>query len=473
MRTPPIKILVVEDEPVIGLDIGRRLETLGYQPCPIAASAQEALEFAALHKPDLALMDIVLSSADGLKDQGRNGRNLDGIDAAAVLRAEMRIPVVYMTSHSEENVLRRAQSTDPFGYLLKPFDDRELRVCIEMALYKFATDRKLLENERKLATMLCSIGDAVVGASDQGVIQFFNPMAEKLTGWSAADIVGKPFMQVIRILDPRTRLPLLDMERLLSDPNGRLPYSDSGLLLDRHGAELPIDLSATSYQAQGDDFFGVALVFRDVTERRKTEEALKQSVCNLRRTLEETVTALAVTAEKRDPYTAGHQQRVAKLASAIAEKLGLEADRVDGLRVASLLHDIGKIYVPAEILAKPALLTSLEMELMKTHSEVGHEILKSVSFPWPVAEMVLQHHERLDGGGYPCGLRGEDIMFEARILMVADVVEAMSSHRPYRAALGRKLALEEISLNSGRRYDKRVVDACVALFCQDDFSLDG
>jgi putative nucleotidyltransferase with HDIG domain/PAS domain S-box-containing protein len=298
-------------------------------------------------------------------------------------------------------------------------------------------------------------------------------MAEKLTGWSANDIVGLPFMQVMRILDPQTRSPLLDMDALLRDHDGRLPFSGAGVLVGRHGAELPIELSATSIQSQAEDFFGVALVFRDVTQRKKAEEALKQSVRNLRRTLEETVTALAVTAEKRDPYTAGHQQRVAKLSSAIAEKLKLDADRVDGLRVASLLHDIGKIYVPAEILAKPARLTSMEMELMKTHSEVGHEILKNVSFPWPVAEMVLQHHERLDGAGYPCGLRGEAIMEEARILMVADVVEAMSSHRPYRAALGLALALEEIGSHRGLRYDERVVDACLSLFREDEFSLDG
>lgn len=461
---PPTKILVVEDEPVISQDIVHRLAALGYHPLPVASSVRQALEIATAHKPDLVLMDIVLN---GSQDDG-----LDGIDAAAELREKMLIPVIYITSHSEETILLRAKSTEPFGYLLKPFDDRELRVCIEIALYKSATDRKLLESERKLATMLSSIGDAVVGVSDQGLVQFFNPMAETLAGWSAKDILGKPFMHALRIVDQTTRQPLLDIEAMVREPHALLPFSDSGVLVGRHGAELPIDLSATCIQSAAGDFFGIALVFRDVSERRKTEEALKQSVCNLRRTLEETVKALAVTAEKRDPYTAGHQQRVAKLASAIAEKLGLDPDRIDGLRVASLLHDIGKIYVPAEILAKPARLTSVEMELMKTHSEVGYDILKSVSFPWPVAEMVLQHHERMDGGGYPAGFSGDEIIYEARIIMVADVIEAMSSHRPYRAALGVDIALEEITKNRGQRYDAATVDACLELFASADFSFE-
>jgi putative nucleotidyltransferase with HDIG domain len=217
---------------------------------------------------------------------------------------------------------------------------------------------------------------------------------------------------------------------------------------------------------------GAVLVLRDVSRSRQAEEALRQSVSNLRRTLEETVTALAMTTEKRDPYTAGHQQRVAKLAGAIAQELGMEENDVEGIRVASLLHDIGKIHIPAEILAKPASLTTMEMGIMKTHSEVGYDILKRVSFPWPVADIVLQHHERLDGSGYPVGLTGEAIVQEARIIMVADVVEAMSSHRPYRAALGMDLALEEVDAGRGKRYDAVVVDTCLELFRLKGFRFD-
>jgi HD-GYP domain-containing protein (c-di-GMP phosphodiesterase class II) len=175
--------------------------------------------------------------------------------------------------------------------------------------------------------------------------------------------------------------------------------------------------------------------------------------------------------EMRDPYTAGHQKRVAGLARAIGEELGLPADRRDGLHTAGLIHDLGKISVPAEILSKPSKLTAIEFSMIKVHPQAGFDILKSIEFPWPVARMVLEHHERLDGTGYPGGLRGEDILLESRILAVADVVEAISSHRPYRPALGIEAALDEIEVRRGIFYDAAVVDACRRLFREKGFRL--
>jgi len=167
----------------------------------------------------------------------------------------------------------------------------------------------------------------------------------------------------------------------------------------------------------------------------------------------------------------GHQQRVADLARSIATEMGLSADRQDFIRTASSIHDIGKIAVPAEILSKPTKLTDLEFGLIKTHSQSGYDILKDIEFPWPVADVVLQHHERMDGSGYPHGLKGENISLEARILAVADVVEAITSHRPYRPALGIDVALEEISRNRGILYDADVVDACLKLFREKGYTL--
>lgn len=183
-----------------------------------------------------------------------------------------------------------------------------------------------------------------------------------------------------------------------------------------------------------------------------------------------TVQALAHTVETRDPYTAGHQQRVADLARTIATEMGLSADRIDGIRMAGVIHDIGKVAVPAEILSKPGRITAHEFGIIKTHSQVGYDILKDIEFPWPVADIVLQHQERIDGSGYPQGLKGDEILVEARILAVADVVEAMSSHRPYRAALGVDKALEEIVKNKGALYDSDVADACVRVFKEKGFS---
>lgn len=205
-------------------------------------------------------------------------------------------------------------------------------------------------------------------------------------------------------------------------------------------------------------------------ERQTCE--LKRSLDKLRRTLNGIVKAMALVVEARDPYTAGHQERVARLARAIAEDLGLSSDQVKAVYVAGIVHDLGKIRVPAEILVKPGRLTRSEFNLLKDHPRTAYEILKEIDFHWPIAQIVRQHHEKLDGSGYPDGLRGDQILLEARILVVADVVESMASHRPYRPARGLNLALDEIAEQSGKLYDSRVVASCLRLFREKGFSFD-
>ncbi|MBN3040920.1 MAG: PAS domain S-box protein [Candidatus Omnitrophica bacterium] len=217
---------------------------------------------------------------------------------------------------------------------------------------------------------------------------------------------------------------------------------------------------------------GVVEVALNTTQQKKAEKESKLNLERSRRILEETVMALAATAERRDPYTAGHQRRVSQLACAIAEELGLEEEQIEGIRMASIIHDVGKVYVPSEILSKPSSLTDLEFSIIKTHPQIGYEILQPVEFPWPVAMIVLQHHERLDGSGYPHGISSDDILFETKILTVADVVEAMASHRPYRAAKGIKTAMDEIRQNKDVFYDSAVVDVCVKLFQKKKFRFD-
>ncbi|TXT25028.1 MAG: hypothetical protein FD134_1272 [Gallionellaceae bacterium] len=209
--------------------------------------------------------------------------------------------------------------------------------------------------------------------------------------------------------------------------------------------------------------FGV----RTLNVRRERDLALEQGqrhFARLHKSMEDTVQAIANMVEMRDPYTAGHQGRVAGLAAAIARQMGLPEDRIHGIHLAGVVHDLGKIQVPAEILSKPGKISSIEHSLIKAHPQAGFDILKDIEFPWPIAQMVLQHHERLDGSGYPQGLKGEQIILEARILNVADVVEAISSHRPYRPGLGVDAALEEITRQCGTHYDAAVVNACLALF---------
>ena len=197
---------------------------------------------------------------------------------------------------------------------------------------------------------------------------------------------------------------------------------------------------------------------------------LQHSLTGLKNLIEDTVGALASALEQRDPYIAGRQNRVGDLACAIAREMGLPEERIEVLRLAAFVHDIGKVGIPAELLAKPGKLTPVEMSLIKVHCRVGFDILNTIEFPWPLAEMVLQHHERVNGSGYPLGLKGPMIRLEARILAVADVVEAMSSHRPYRPALELSATLEEISKNRGVLYDGEVVDACLRLFREKGFS---
>jgi len=208
----------------------------------------------------------------------------------------------------------------------------------------------------------------------------------------------------------------------------------------------------------------VANTLAGIIVRKEEDQIIMRTTARLEKTVEGTVQAIATVVETRDPYTAGHQNGVAKVAVAVAKELGLSEDEIEGIRTAATIHDIGKINVPAEILSKPGRLTGMEFEIIKTHPEAGHNILKKVEFPWPIGDMVLQHHERLDGSGYPHGLREKNIVLGAKILAVADVMEAMSTHRPYRPALGVNIALAEIEKNKGRLYDAEAVDACLKVF---------
>jgi putative nucleotidyltransferase with HDIG domain len=210
----------------------------------------------------------------------------------------------------------------------------------------------------------------------------------------------------------------------------------------------------------------------DITERKLSQDELIQTTEKLRKTLGGTIQAMAVTVETRDPYTAGHQRRVANLARAIAQEMNLPKDTIEGIRVAGLVHDIGKISVPAEILSKPTKLSEMEFGIIKVHAQSGYDILQGIDFPWPIAQIILQHHELLDGSGYPQGLKNGQILLEARILTVADVVEAMASHRPYRPTRGIDAALHEIEKNKGILYDVEAVDVCIKLFRERDFRLE-
>jgi putative nucleotidyltransferase with HDIG domain len=281
--------------------------------------------------------------------------------------------------------------------------------------------------------------DGIIIVDANGIVLFANPAALSLFGRNEEELLGEYF-----------GYPVLEEER-----------TEIELLRNGCGS-LTTEMRIVEIEWEGNPAYLASL--RDITDRKRAAEALQKSNQKLRKALDDTVNALASAVESRDPYTAGHQQRVARLSCAIAKEMGLPDKQIEGIRLASLLHDVGKLYVPAEILSKPGKLNEAEMALVQKHPEVGYEILKEIEFPWPVAEIVLQHHERMQGDGYPSGMHGENILLEARILGVADVVEALLSHRPFRPALGVNKALEEITKYRGYYYDPVVVDVCVKIF---------
>jgi PAS domain S-box-containing protein/putative nucleotidyltransferase with HDIG domain len=434
-----IRLVIVEDESLVARDIENMAVSQGYEVCGIASTGEQCLELVARHQPDIILMDVIIRGS------------MDGITVAEKIRASYRIPIIYVTAFADELTLRRAKITEAFGYILKPFDERELKIAIEMAYYKSLMEARLREREEWLSALLKSIGDGVIATDKTGLISFMNPLAEQLTGWRQEDAL---------------RQPLRDIFRTVVSQEGDEPEI---ALWARNGKKFSIEETNMPVTDGHRESSGHVLVFRDISARKNAEKELKESWEKLHQALEGTIQAMALTIEIRDPYTAGHQRRVSKLSCAIAQDLGMSEFQVEGLRVAGDIHDIGKIYVPAEILSKPGQITAIEYGIIKTHPQVGYDILKTIKFPWPVAQIVLQHHERLDGSGYPLGLVGDLILKEARILTVADIVEAMSSHRPYRPAQGIDKALAEVMENKGRFYDSDAVDACVRLFRENRF----
>ena len=337
----------------------------------------------------------------------------------------------------------------------------------EMANRKRITE-ELQESERNHRRLFELAPDSIVTVDLKGTITSCNPAAVFITGFSKDELVGKHFSKL-------PALKVKDIPRYLKMLSSMLkgetiePFEVSFYRKD--GAYAWGEVSTSMLKTEGKKV-GIQIVTRDITRRKQAEEEHRRIAERLQMATKATVDVLAMAVEQRDPYTAGHQLRVAQLAQAIAIDMGMSGDWIEGMRLTCIIHDIGKINVPTEILSKPGRISEAEFSLIKTHAQVGYDILKNVEFPWPLAEAVLQHHERIDGSGYPKGLKGNDISLQARILAVSDVIEAMSSHRPYRPALGIGNALTEIENNKGILYDKDIVDICTKLFTEKEFKFE-
>ena len=328
---------------------------------------------------------------------------------------------------------------------------------------KLRESQELLLKEQRFNQLLLDTSPAFIVAIDfEGKTLMMNRSLLDALEYTAEHIRGADYLTNFVPEEDRMELAKVFQEivqkgNLTVNENRIISRSGRIYLVEWHGRPV------TEEEGSSNVFVGVGL---DITDR-------KNSLDQLRKALGGTVQAIASVVETKDPYTAGHQRHVADLARTIATEMGFSQDQIEGIRMAGIIHDIGKVSVPAEILSMPRKLTGLEFSLIKTHAQSGYDILKDIEFPWPIARMVLEHHERMNGSGYPNGLTGDQILPESRILAVADVVEAMATHRPYRAALGLDAALEEIAQNKGILYDSQIVDACLRLFREKDYSIKG
>jgi PAS domain S-box-containing protein/putative nucleotidyltransferase with HDIG domain len=340
------------------------------------------------------------------------------------------------------------------------------------------------EGDDRYRILIENTHDIVYSLDAEGNFTYLSPQAKRY-GFDTERIISRNFLNFIHPKD-REEMLLGFQETITAGSE----FISQFRIKNKKGRVFWMEEYGKVLRRKSGEIIGINGVLRDITERKRVEDklkkahedlekkvqertkALKESLEKLRNALEGTVQALASTVEKRDPYTAGHQQRVTNLACAIASEMGLPEEKINGIRMVGFIHDLGKIYVPAEILNKPGQLNDLEFKIIKDHAKVGYDILKKVEFPWPIAQIIVQHHERINGSGYPSGLSGEDILLEAKIIGVADVIEAIASHRPYRPALGMDKALQEISENKGILYDTGVVDACLNLFTVKGFHIE-
>jgi PAS domain S-box-containing protein len=392
-------------------------------------------------------------------------------------------------------VLAAIGRTDWWRLLLNIVGYNVVAAVLGLVIYRQANKTWLQAVGSGRALTIADISsDAVYSAGNDTIITTWSRGAERVLGWTAEEIIGLSCATILPDDFIEREAPML--QTLFQDG---IVTSFKTFNVRKNGEVFPTEASITLLREPDGTPGGFLAVVRDRSRHVQIEEelrrirdemetrALTESEASvdgptrgdgeqvrkdaLRDAAEATVSALAAVAERRDPYTAGHQQRVSQLASAIAREMGLADDQVEGVRIAGILHDTGKVVIPGEILSKPSNLSEFEFGIIKTHPRVDSEIVEGINFPWPVARTVLQHHERLDGSGYPSGLKGDEILLEARILAVADVVEAMASHRPYRPARGIDEALGEVTAGKGTRYDPQVVDACLTLFTEGGFEL--
>jgi PAS domain S-box-containing protein/putative nucleotidyltransferase with HDIG domain len=346
--------------------------------------------------------------------------------------------------------------------------------------YRDITERKqavdaLLESEERYRLITENTADTIaVFDLNLNITTYVSPLIRKLRGYTVQEAMTQTLNQMLTP-DSFQQLSKLFADQMALESSGTADPARTVLIeLEENckdGSTIWVEVAASFLRDNNFKPNGILTLTRNITDRKQAEERLKETLDRLRKAFGTTIQVMVSAVEMRDPYTSGHQKKSADIARAIAMEMGFPQDKVDGIRMAGIIHDIGKLSIPAEILSKSTKLTNIEFSLIKEHSRTGYEMLKDVESPWPLAEIVYQHHERMNGSGYPRNLKGDEILMESRILAVADVVEAMASHRPYRPTLGIEATLEEIEKNRGILYDTAVADACLKLFREKGYQL--
>jgi PAS domain S-box-containing protein/putative nucleotidyltransferase with HDIG domain len=340
-----------------------------------------------------------------------------------------------------------------------------------VSIYDDITRQKQVEESLKISekfssSLLENSPSPIMVVNADASIRYVNQALVSLVGFKSNEVLGKkpPYPWWSREFENRH---IREFKVVLQKGCSRRELLHNSKM----GEEFWVEVYAKPIFSDGELKYSIINWF-DITDRKAIENNLKISYLKLKKTLEGTINTLAAIVETKDPYTSGHQKRVSRLAVAISNELGLDSKTIEGIRTAAVIHDIGKINIPASILSKPGRLSDIEYDMIKTHSQMGYEMIKEIDFPTPIAEIIFQHHERLNGSGYPRDLKDKDIMFEAKILAVADVVEAMSSYRPYRPPLGIDAAIEEIKKYKGKLYDPGIVDTCIKVITRKGFKFD-
>lgn len=449
-RYATVKILLVEDlesdAELAKLEISRGLadwcDSLEFRKVDNRKDFLDAIEN---FKPDLIVSDYMMPLFNGMEV------------ITLTLEHTPETPIVILTGSMNEETAVNCMKAGAADYVIKehmtrlPFAVKEAINRKKEVLLRAEAERALEESEKKFRLIAEKANDLVYRYElyPERRFSYVSPSATKITGYTPEDHYSNPNLG-FELVHPDDREVLAALTQQVGEAPILLRWiKKSGDVIWCEQMNVPV------YDDAG-QLIAIEGIARDVTERQKASEDLKAAFHSI-------VSVLSDMLNLKDPYTQFHEKNVAKLSLEIGAAMGLDEFTLESIRVSAMVHDIGKIVVPTEILSKPGILSDIEFEMIKRHPETAYEILHKVDLPWPVAEIVYQHHERLDGSGYPRHLKDGEILLEAKIIMVADVFEAMSSHRPYRAALGFEAALEEINKNAGKLYDPEIVRVCSSI----------